>query len=110
MTQLWAFALVCLMVATTNKRCPGSTYLVPSLLAAHRFDSGIQLPQRLYEAGDTILTVGWNQGAILARNRAPKLSLFKSWFRVQDIAVNCVYSSGIAFLKFTLIERLGRIG
>jgi hypothetical protein len=37
---------------------------------------------------------GWNQKEILARNRAPKFSPFKSWFRVQDIAVNSVYASG----------------
>ena len=37
---------------------------------------------------------GWNQKAILGRERAPKLSPFKSWFRVQDIAVNSVYASG----------------
>lgn len=41
---------------------------------------------------------GWNQKAILGRKRAPKLSPFKSWFRVQDIAVNCVYASGWGIL------------
>jgi hypothetical protein len=42
----------------------------------------------------TPLTTGWNQKAILGRKRAPKYSPFKSWFRVQDIAVNSVYASG----------------
>jgi Glycosyl hydrolase family 63 C-terminal domain len=37
---------------------------------------------------------GWDQKGILERERAPKLSPFKSWFRVQDIAVNSVYASG----------------
>ena len=37
---------------------------------------------------------GWDQKAILGRKRAPRLSPFKSWFRVQDIAVNSVYASG----------------
>jgi Glycosyl hydrolase family 63 C-terminal domain len=44
------------------------------------------------------LTLGWDQKAILGRKRAPKLSPFKSWFRVQDIAVNCVYASGWGIL------------
>jgi len=38
--------------------------------------------------------IGWNQKEILGRKRAPKYSPFKSWFRVQDIAVNSVYASG----------------
>jgi len=42
--------------------------------------------------------LGWNQKTILERKRAPKLSPFKSWFRVQDIAVNCVYASGWGIL------------
>ena len=37
---------------------------------------------------------GWNQQEILGRSHAPKFSPFKSWFRVQDIAVNSVYASG----------------
>jgi glycogen debranching enzyme len=37
---------------------------------------------------------GWNQKAILGRKKAPRFSPFKSWFRVQDIAVNSVYASG----------------
>lgn len=37
---------------------------------------------------------GWDQTAILGRKHAPKISPFKSWFRVQDIAVNSVYASG----------------
>ena len=40
------------------------------------------------------MSIGWNQNAILGRKRAPKYSPFKSWFRVQDIAVNSVYASG----------------
>lgn len=42
--------------------------------------------------------IGWNQKAILGRKRAPDYSPFKSWFRVQDIAVNSVYASGWGIL------------
>ena len=45
-----------------------------------------------------LLIVGWNQQAILARSRAPQISPFKSWFRVQDVAVNSVYASGWGIL------------
>src|SRR5271154_265496 len=54
-----------------------------------------------------MLNLGWNQGAILARKRAPKLNPFKSWFRVQDIAVNCVYSSGYPFVKVYAEREVG---
>jgi hypothetical protein len=37
---------------------------------------------------------GWNQLSILGRDHAPYFNSFKSWFRVHDIAVNCVYASG----------------
>jgi glycogen debranching enzyme len=41
---------------------------------------------------------GWNQISILGRDHAPYFSPFKSWFRVHDIAVNCVYASGWGIL------------
>lgn len=41
---------------------------------------------------------GWDQQAILSREHAPYFTPFKSWFKVQDIAVNCVYASGWGIL------------
>ena|SRR5271154_6165972 len=56
------------------------------------------------------LISGWDQKAILDRKRAPTLSPFKSWFRVQDIAVNSVYASGAFCSKLQLTLGWGILG
>lgn len=62
-----------------------------TVLSSNSFYSTISYTVR---SSSTQLTLGWNQKSILGRQKAPRLSPFKSWFRVQDIAVNVVYSSG----------------